>query len=105
MVLNDSNENDLQCKISSKVHSHGDETLITKRFFCLQISITTLYNSHGDETLITKRFFLFANFHYHLILPLPMVMHWNEFYEENEMIEIGQALHQDSQDIFQPKLH
>ena len=31
------------------------------------------------------------NFHYHLIPPLSLVMCWNEFYEENEMIEIGQA--------------
>ena len=33
-----------------------------------------------------------------------MVMRWNEFYEENEMIGVGQA-NQGSQEIFQLKLH
>ena len=42
-------------------------------------------HSNGDETLITKKFILFTNFHYHLIPFLPMVMHWNEFYKENEI--------------------
>ena len=37
------------------------------------------------------KIFLFTNFHYHLIPPLPMIKHWNEFYEENEMIEVGQT--------------
>ena len=41
--------------------------------------------------LWSQKAFLFTNFHYHLILPLPMVMHWNEFYKENEMIEVGQV--------------
>ena len=33
---------------------------------------------------------LFINFHYHPIPPLPTVMHYNESYKENEMIEVGQ---------------
>ena len=37
----------------------------------------------------SKKVFLFTNFHYHLIIPLLMVMHWNEIYEENKMIKIG----------------
>ena len=65
-VLNGGNENDLQCKFSSNVpyHSHGNKTLIKKKFFIYKFSLP----------------------------PLPMVIHWNEFYEENEMIEVGQAL-------------
>ena len=69
MVLNCGNENDLQCKISSKVPCHF----------------------YGNETLITKKVFLFTNFYYHLIPHLPMVMHWKEIYKENEMIEVRQA--------------
>ena len=33
-----------------------------------------------------------------------MVTYWNEFYEENKMVEVGQACHQGSQEIFEPKL-
>ena len=33
-----------------------------------------------------------------------MVMHWNEFYEENEMIQVKQD-HQGNQEINQPKLY
>ena len=39
--------------------------------------------------MITKKVFLFTNFHYYLIPPLSLVIHWNEFYEENEMIGAG----------------
>ena len=49
-----------------------------------------LCHFHGDETLITKIFFI-----YKFSLPLnttsPMEVHWNEFYEKNKMIEVGQA--------------
>ena len=69
MVLNGGKENEIYYKISSKVPC----------------------DSHGDETLIKKSFFFFTNFHYHLIPPLPMVVHWNGFYEKNKMIEVGQA--------------
>ena len=41
--------------------------------------------------LLSQKSFLFTNFHYHLIPPLPMVMHWNGFYEENEMIGVAQV--------------
>ena len=35
-----------------------------------------------------------------------MVMHWNEFHEENDMIAVGQAYdHKGTQELFQPKLH
>ena len=36
-----------------------------------------------------------------------MIMHWNEFFEENEMIDVllDKHGHQGSQEIFQPKLH
>ena len=68
MILNDGIENDLWCKTSSKVPCH----------------------SHGDETWITKKF-LFIKFHYHPIPLLSIVMYWNEFYEEKEMIEIDQT--------------
>ena len=43
-----------------------------------------------NETLITKNFF----FYKFLLSPnttFPMVMHWNEFHEQNKMIEVGQA--------------
>ena len=63
VVLNGGNENDLYSKISSKI---------------------------SCQTLVTKVFF-FTNFHYHLILPLPMIMRWNEIYKQNEMIEVTQA--------------
>ena len=33
---------------------------------------------------------MFTNFLY-LIPHIPKIMHWNEFYEENEMIVVGQA--------------
>ena len=65
MVLNDGNRNDLLCKISSKVLCHY----------------------HENEIFITNKFF-FYKFHY-LISLLPMIMHWNKFYEENEMIKVG----------------
>ena len=69
MILNDGNENDLSCINSSKIS----------------------YYSHGNKNVIKKKVFLFTNFYYHLIPPLSMVMHWNKFYAENEMIEVGQA--------------
>ena len=65
MVLNGHNENDLSCKISSKI----------------------LCYSHSNETLVIKKFPLSP----HLISVIPMVIHLNEFYEENEMIVIRQA--------------
>ena len=34
-----------------------------------------------------------------------MVIHWNKFYEENEMIEGDKHGHHGSQEIFEPKLH
>ena len=46
--------------------------------------------SHDNKTLTAKSF-LFINFHYRVISPRPMVMHWNENYEENEMIKVGQT--------------
>ena len=69
MILNGDNGNDLYYKISSKV----------------------LYHFHGNETLIKKSFFVYK-FPYHLIPLFPMIMHWNEFYEKDEMIEIEQTL-------------
>ena len=36
-----------------------------------------------------KKVFLFTNFRYHLILHFQMIMHWYEFCEENEMIDIS----------------
>jgi hypothetical protein len=68
VVLNGGNENDLQCKILSKVPCH----------------------SYSNETLIMKKN-LFTNFHYHLTPHLPMVMHCKEFYKINEMLKVRQA--------------
>ena len=45
---------------------------------------------------LIKKYFCLQIF----IPPLSMVMHWNKFYEENEIFEIGQACHQGSQKIF-----
>ena len=44
-------------------------------------------HSYDNETLIIKKF-LFTNFHCQLILPFKTVMHWNEFYKENKMIDV-----------------
>ena len=34
-----------------------------------------------------------------------MLMHWNKFYEEDEMIKLDKHGYQGSQEISQPKLH
>ena len=36
---------------------------------------------------MSLKIFLFTNFHYHLIPHVQMLMHWNEFCEENEIVE------------------
>ena len=53
--------------------------------------------------LCSQKSFLFTKFHYHIRPPLLIVIHWNEFYEENKMIKIEQAWPSSSQNIFQPK--
>ena len=68
LVVYNGNRNDIQCKILLKVpyHSYGNETLITKKIFIYKFPLPS--NSTP-----------------------PIVIHWNEFYEENEMLEVGQV--------------
>ena len=66
--------------------------MVIRMIYNVKFHLKVSCHAHGDETLINhKKVLLFTNFHYHLIPPFLMLMHWNESYEENKMIKVGRA--------------